>query len=433
MKAASNSENWVQSLRKLIKNSIGPNWQIKPIEGKTKLRIRLDDGTRIEKIIGINWSKSDAEKILRTVEEIHHLTIKNNVPLEEAILQVKKIHAKALRISATPTSKSLLNAWVKYENHKVNVAKDITQSSWNQEYGGKPNHGILPPRKKNQGKTYLQLKQVKANNANELLHRIAEKFEYGTKSRYIRVQHISAFLKWATSNESGFLLPEKEWTPPTKNELRNYIGIELAQKNVETAAQTVAIEETDLLQLINSLPIDVDKDQKKHRLRDRAMEWDLAIKLSIVYGLRPREVSHDYLGVKKKEKEFIWCNYCKKVGSHKTKPRRLWPIHPKWEKEWHLVKRIKNKAPLPQMKISATDTFKNYLRFNEVWKRLKDQHDVVPYSFRHSYSKRAHQIYKMSASKVAAFMGHSVKEHSSTYAPWINVSTIEKSKERSIH
>ncbi len=425
MKASSDSENWVQSLRKLIKESLGANWQIKPIEGKTKLRIRLEDGSRIEKMLGINWSESEAEKILSTVEDIHQLTTKQKVPLEVAIVQVKKIRNKVQRLASTPSPKLLLNAWEKYENHKVNVEKDITQSTWNQEYGGKPNYGILPPRKKDQGKTYLQLKQVKASTANELLLRIAERFEYGTKNQYIRVQHIAAFLKWATSKESGFLLTEKDWSPPPKNYLKNYYGRESSQKPVKDSVQIVAIEDKDLLQLINSLPIDVDKDKKKHRLRDRAMEWDLAIKLSIVYGLKPSEVSHEYLEVKKNGKEFIWSSYSKKVGSHKTKQRRLWPLHPKWEKEWHLIKRIKNKAPLPRMKGVAAESFKNYLRFNVVWNRLKAQNDVSPYSFRHSYSKRAHQIYNLKASKVAAFLGHSITVHNSTYAQWITATKIK--------
>ena len=73
-----------------------------------------------------------------------------------------------------------------------------------------------------------------------------------------------------------------------------------------------------------------------------------------------------------------------------------------------ILERIKQKDPLPRMKAGAGDAFKNYLRFNEVWKRLKTQQGVVPYSFRHSYSKRAHQIYKLSDTEVAAFMGHSV-------------------------
>ena len=162
------------------------------------------------------------------------------------------------------------------------------------------------------------------------------------------------------------------------------------------------------------------------------MEWDLAIKLSIVYGLRPKEVSHEYLEVKKNKKEYLWCSYCKKAGGSTTKPRRLWPLHPEWEKEWHLLERIKQKDPLPRMKAGAGDAFKNYLRFNEAWKRLKTQQGVVPYSFRHSYSKRAHQIYKLSDTEVSAFMGNSVPVHNSTYAQWSTESMMESSMERAL-
>ena len=432
MKARTESENWVQSLRTLIRDSLGTNWQIKPNKGKTKIRIRFNDGSRVEKMLGIDWAKAEAPKILKTVEEIHHLTIKKKVPLDEAVERVKKTRNKALNLAATPNPKRLLNAWEKYENHKVNVVGDVTQATWNQEYGGKPNNGILPPRNKHQGKTYLRLREIKADNANELLLRIGEKFEHGTRGRQIRVQHIAAFLRWATSKQSGFLLPEENWNPPPKNALGEYVGRKSAEKQKKSSAPTVAIEDKNLLELINSLPIDVDKNQKKHRLRDRAMEWDLAIKLSIVYGLRPNEVSHEYLEVKKNKNEFLWCNYCKKAGGGTTKPRRLWPLHPEWEKEWHLLERIKQKDPLPRMKAGAGDAFKNYLRFNDVWKQLKSQHGVVPYSFRHSYSKRAHQIYKLSDTEVAAFMGHSVPVHNSTYAQWSTESMLESSMDRAI-
>ena len=106
------------------------------------------------------------------------------------------------------------------------------------------------------------------------------------------------------------------------------------------------------------LPIDIDKAEKKHHLRDRAMEWDLAIRLAIVYGLRPIEVSYDYLEVKKNGKDYLFCNYCKKAGAGITKPRRLWPLDPEWEKEWKLIERIKRKDPLPRMKAGAGDAFK---------------------------------------------------------------------------
>ena len=58
----------------------------------------------------------------------------------------------------------------------------------------------------------------------------------------------------------------------------------------------------------------IENAEKKHRLRDQAMEWDLAIKLSFVFGLRPIEVSHSFLEVKKNGKEYLFCSYCKKAG-----------------------------------------------------------------------------------------------------------------------
>ena len=64
MKARTESDNWVQSLRTLIRDSMGANWQIKPNKGKTKIRIRFDDGTRVEKMLGIDWSKEEASKTL---------------------------------------------------------------------------------------------------------------------------------------------------------------------------------------------------------------------------------------------------------------------------------------------------------------------------------------------------------------------------------
>ena len=64
--------------------------------------------------------------------------------------------------------------------------------------------------------------------------------------------------------------------------------------------------------------------------------------------------------------------------------------------------------------------------------RGKSDLGVVPYSFRPSYSKRAHQIYKLSNTEVAAFMGHSVPVHNSTYAQWSTESMLESSMERAI-
>ena len=63
------------------------------------------------------------------------------------------------------------------------------------------------------------------------------------------------------------------------------------------------------------------------------MEWDFALKLSITYGLRPEEVRHEHLTIKKNDKEYMFCTYCKKSGGSITRLRRLWPNHPEWEEK----------------------------------------------------------------------------------------------------
>ncbi len=416
MKARSETEPWVSSLRTFIRDSLGNSWQVKDKGGTTNLRIRLDDGTRVYRNLGLPWCKASAASIRESVEEIHELVIHQKVSVDEAVKRVKQTRSKTPKAARRANPKLLITAWESYENYKVNVSGDVSQKTWDVEYG----------------KTFRRLKEIAASNANDLLIEIGKQYEPGSRSRQIRVQHIAAFLRWATSRASGHFLPADNWTPPPKNALGDYVGRKSAKKQQESSNPTVVIEDEDLLGLINSLPIDLDKAEKKHRLRDRAMEWDLALKLAIVYGLRPIEVSYDYLEIKKNGKDYLFCTYCKKAGGGITKPRRLWPLHPEWEEKWKLVQRIKRKDPLPRMKAGAGDAFKNYLRFNQVWKRLKAESGVVPYSFRHSYSKRGHQVYKLSDTEMAAFMGHTVQVHNAAYAQWSSESMLEASMERGI-
>ena len=53
-------------------------------------------------MLGIDWSRAEAPKILKTVQEIHHLTIMKKVPLDEAVERVRKTRNKALNLAATP-------------------------------------------------------------------------------------------------------------------------------------------------------------------------------------------------------------------------------------------------------------------------------------------------------------------------------------------
>ena len=448
MKARSEAPDWIQSMRIFLRGEVGPNWQV-TTKGRKRacLGVRFDDGTRVFKNLPVLWERAQQAKIQELVLEVHELVVKKKIcGLDEAIDRINKANTEVPSAADRANPMLLLAAWEKYEHYKVKQKGDVTQANWNREYGGRPNTKINPPRPNDKGKTYLRFKQIvkTATNANELLIQIGDyedknkkpepikPLEAGSRSRQIRVQHVAAFLRWATSKKSGYLLKPENWSAPPRNAIDDYVGVKSAKKKKETSNPTVAIEDDDLLALLGSLPIDIDKEEKRHRLRDRAMEWDFALKLAITYGLRPEEVRHEHLTIKKTDKEYMFCTYCKKSGGGITRPRRLWPIHPEWEEKWHLLERVKQRDPLPRMKAGAGDAFRNYLRFNEVWKKLKSDLGVVPYSFRHSYSKRAHQIYKLSDTEVAAFMGHSVPVHNSTYSQWSTESMLESSMERAI-
>ena len=55
---------------------------------------------------------------------------------------------------------------------------------------------------------------------------------------------------------------------------------------------------------------------------------------------------------------------------------------------------------------------------------------MVPYSLRHGYALRAHEMYGHSPRVTAALMGHSLKTHSDTYGAWTDREVIENVLER---
>ena len=183
MKARSETEPWVSSLRTFIRDALGNSWQVKDKGGATNLRIRLDDGTRVYRNLGLPWCKASASSIRESVEEIHDLVIHKNISVNEAVERVKQTRSKTPEAARRANPKLLISAWENYANYKVNVSGDVSPKTWQIEYG----------------KTFRKLKQVAAANATELLIEIGKSYEPGSRSRQIRVQHIEAFLRWATS------------------------------------------------------------------------------------------------------------------------------------------------------------------------------------------------------------------------------------------
>ena len=82
----------------------------------------------------------------------------------------------------------------------------------------------------------------------------------------------------------------------------------------------------------------------------------------------------NYLQIRRNGKDCLWCIYPKQTNETATKPRRLRPIHKNWEEEWNLIKRIKNKEPLPET--MDGESFRTYLSRNNYWKELRKKNDM---------------------------------------------------------
>ena len=425
MKARTEAPEWVQSLRSFLRDQVGSSMQVKEKKGNnTCLRIRYEDGSRVEKNLNIKWNKANSPKIRTRVEEIHNL-MQSGVDIDEALERTQVIEARKGKKKVNP--ETILLAWSKYEIYKTKQLGDVDQQNWNKEYGGeelKINDVVI--RDRVMGKTYKKLKEVAplSTNANTLLINIGSGYKSGGRMRQIRCQHIRAFLEWATSKNSKYLLDVDLFTPPPKGGISEYVGRKSRKELVDKAKKvTPTLDDDELIKLLESIP-----DRKNHK------KWDFCLRLASCFGLRPIECSHKYLEIRKTSKgqKYLYCTYIKKSGSGQSKPRRLWPLHDYWQKDWKLIERISRKEELPPFRNGASDGFKDYLKLNPIWKEYKEKYKAIPYIFRHSYGRRSHEIYKISVEESSQMMGHTPEVHQKAYSQWVKEESLEESMERAI-
>ena len=421
------AEDWVASLRIFIRDSLGnKNWQIvNKKSDKTALGVRFDDGSRIFKYIPYKWQRINAPQIRKFIEDVHDLHIRKNIPFDEAFARVKAQVPKVELPRAKTDENKILMAWEKYENYKVKQTGETSQKTWNKEYGKMmvDKNGVEEPK----GKTYRLLLKVagESQNAKSLLNNIGSFNESGSVYRTKRVQIVRSFLEWAVSEESDFLLPLNLWEPPAKGNISKITGKKSAEKVEKESKPTYAIQEKEILELINYL--DNPPEGMREDWLERAKMWSYPIKLLVTYGLRPSEIFH--LTVKKNGIKYAWCSYIKKSAGY-TKPRRLIPLHEEWEKEWNLLEMIENKEPLPPCSSGAGQGFRDYLKHNPIWKRLRTEHEnVKPYSFRHSYAQRGHRDYLIPPNELCEYMGHDIESHKK-YGIYFDEQSVEDSFRR---
>ena len=102
MKARAEAPEWVQSLRTFLRDQVGSSLQVKEKKGNnTCLRIRYEDGSRVEKNLNIKWNKANSAKIRTRVEEIHNL-MQGGVDIDEALERTQTTEARKGKKKVNP-------------------------------------------------------------------------------------------------------------------------------------------------------------------------------------------------------------------------------------------------------------------------------------------------------------------------------------------
>jgi len=407
MPVKSNTDDWILSIRTFIKDTIGASWQIIENKGKARLGIRFKDGTRTYTYLPYKWQRANQGKIRDFIEQVHTLHVKKKIGIKEAIERVKASAPQDEIKKANKTDfKLILEAWNKWGEYLTTTTGKVSSSTFKNSYG----------------QTYKALARCsQSEDIDSLLMNVGKQHESGCRTRQQNVRRVVACLRWACSSKGKFILDADIWTPPREGELGDFIGRKSRELQIKTDRPTTPISDEDFLLLLDSLQEKLN--DKNANVRAQAEKWDLALRLTRVFGLRPIELQ--YLQIRRNGKDCLWCIYPKQTSNYATKPRRLFPIHKNWCEEWKLIEKVRSGAPLPKMASGGGQAFGTYFRFNKVWKKLQEEKGISAYSLRHAWATVAHAKYNLNATILAPAMGHSVEVHNRNYSKWYGEDYLE--------
>ena len=405
----SKSEFWVKGLRQQLKLTpqVGSSYRISQQSGKCKLDVRYKDNSRSYATLPVDWLPSNARKIEEAVIAIAQL-IAAGKTLKQAVDTLYRTNQDAPEPIEEGSIVDLVLSFDAYGEAKIDE-KLIKQTTWDSFY------------KKIRNKLEYVLKNNEVNNADTLLKLISKvrmpnsKLENtaGTRTRQTVVGSICSWLEAATEleeHEEGYLNP-KFWTPPKRGSKQKKRLMSHKPKKVPP----VPIYDEEFLQLLEEL--------KKKRERKAADRYIYLVQLINVYGIRAHEAPYLYVQTINNNKT-VFCGSSKRTElGNSPDDRELYGLHPHWEKEFNLIKKIENKTPLPPVGDQGLgDALGKYLAKVDYWNNLRKTRNLVPYSMRHGFAWRMHQdprySKKISSRMGAALMGHDHSIHLDTYGKW---------------
>ena len=389
------SSSWEAALRAGVRTSTSVGWSLREQRGGVRLEVRHRGQTAASVVLPFEWSKLQVGAILARVRNIYVLTLEGH-ELQEAA---------AIAAGKAPSSRcSWVEALASFQKQKLQHGSAIKPATWAKTY-----EPVL-------SMAVQLLEQPKGpTNAVDLLDTCLQDWKPGSRTRQIRAQSLSQFLRHCVSREQ---FPD-HWLPPA--ELKPQIGVSTAAE-APGSRKGDPFSDLEILCLLDALP-----------QTEVGGRWADAIRLLAELGLRPIELQH--LAVRHEPssgKPLWWCSYRKRSGGGMTEPRWIHPLPlTDWDgrrQDWNLAGRWQaGELVLPPLGNGpgASDAITTYLGRQKGWKTLRERlsargERAVPYSFRHSYSLRGHQL-GIDAGSVALSMGHSYEVHCRSY-PWASES-----------
>ncbi|MCP9885872.1 site-specific integrase [Synechococcus sp. ATX 2A4] len=397
---------WVLGLRQTVSSNPGrKSWLLTEHRGTTKLQIRVGT-TRPSVKLPLDWCQANVPEIVRLCDAIaFHL--ENGSSLANAVKASMKGTARAGEAGALAHHAGVAGDWraasERFKTQKLLHGNAIKAPTWRLTYEPVISDAL----------SLLQSPNPPRTSA-DLIDLTVRAWAPGSRTRQIRARNLAQFLNHCVTRE-GFPL---FWSPPA--DLAPHIGRKPAGTR---SGGGDPFTDQQILNLLAGIP----DDAVGHR-------WLDALRLLAELGLRPVELGH--LSVRSDPatgEAHWWCSYEKASGGGVTKARRIHPLplvdHTGALVEWQLLRRWQQgliELPPLESGNGAGDALATYLKRRAAWRNLRQElackgEVAVPYSFRHSYSLRAHHR-GIDPGAVSQSMGHSLECHLRSYA-WCSEGT----------
>lgn len=396
-KGAAGAQRWVSTLRAAIKQQHGFGWSVREKNGKVQLTRRFEDNTRSSITLDLPWNPESTSEVLGLLPEIRSRMDSQRLGLAEAY--------DLLRGSSGATAERLdwAAATARFRKHKTEDTGEVKASTFERMYGPVLRQVLEAMAAKpvpRDGRSVLATLRDRHGGAP------------GSRGRQVRMQYASQLLRFAVQE----LGAPQRWLPP--DDLTPFVGRRSAAAQKDPATP---IKDSQLVRLLEGIP-----DPR----------WRLAVGLMGCFGLRPVELAYirangDRLAV----------SYRKRTARGMTQPGDVPGLDPQgMEGESVRLLRLLESGLVQLPPLGSADkdravAVRQYLGRREVWRTLQAEAEaaggkLTPYSLRHGYALRAHELYDLSPRVTAALMRHSLQTHQAHYGQWTDSDTIEAALER---